>query len=49
LHADVSLYLDDPVREAGEFHTTVDADNGRIQTRTAMVTAIIGSLQHHHE
>jgi predicted transposase YbfD/YdcC len=48
LHADVSLYLDDPAREAVETHTTVDADNGRIETRTATVTSNIGWLQHHH-
>ena len=29
--------------------TTVDADNGRIETRTAEVTADIGWLQHHHK
>src|ERR1700675_506070 len=29
LHADVSLYLDDPAREAEDTDTTVDADNGR--------------------
>jgi len=49
LHADVSLYLDDPAREAGEIDTTVDADNGRIETRTATVTTDIGWLQHHHK
>ena len=49
LHADVSLYLDDPAREAVETHTTVDADNGRIETRTATVTSNIGWLQHHHK
>src|SRR5580658_10347876 len=49
LHADVSLYLDDPAREAGDTDTTVDADNGRIETRTAMVTTNIGWLQHHHK
>jgi predicted transposase YbfD/YdcC len=49
LHADVSLYLDDPAREDGETHTTVDADNGRIETRTATVTSNIGWLQHHHK
>ena len=48
LHADVSLYLDDPAREAGDTDTTVDADNGRIETRTATVTTDIGWLQHHH-
>lgn len=49
LHADVSLYLDDPAREAGETYTTVDADNGRIETRTATITTDIGWLQHHHK
>jgi predicted transposase YbfD/YdcC len=49
LHADVSLYLDDPERETGETHTTVDADNGRIETRTAMVMTNIGWLQHSHK
>jgi predicted transposase YbfD/YdcC len=49
LHADVSLYLDDPAREATETHTTVDADNGRIETRTATVVSNIDWLQHHHE
>ena len=47
LHADVSLYLDDPAREAEDTDTTVDADNGRIETRTATVTTDIGWLQHH--
>jgi hypothetical protein len=41
LHADVSLYLDDPARKAGDFDTTVDADNGRIETRTATITSNI--------
>ena len=49
LHADVSLYLDDPAREAAETHTTVDADNARIETRTARLTTNIGWLQHHHK
>ena len=49
LHADVSLYLDDPAREAGDTDTTVDADNGRIETRTATVTTNIGWLQHRHK
>src|SRR3977135_1614690 len=31
LHADVSLYLDDPARKAEDTDTTVDADNGRIE------------------
>jgi predicted transposase YbfD/YdcC len=49
LHADVSLYLDDPAGEAGEIDTTVDADNGRIETRTATITSNIDWLQHHHK
>jgi predicted transposase YbfD/YdcC len=49
LHADVILYLDDPARKAGDTDTTVDADNGRIETRTATVTTDIGWLQHHHK
>jgi predicted transposase YbfD/YdcC len=49
LHADVSLYLDDPAREAEDTDTTVDADNGRIETRTATLTTDIGWLQHGHK
>src|SRR5665213_2535621 len=49
LHEDVSLYLDDPAREAGDTDTTADADNGRIETRLATVTTNIGWLQHNHK
>ena len=49
LHADVSLFLDDPGREASDTDTTVDADNGRIETRVATVTTDIGWLQHDHK
>ena len=49
LHADVVLFLDDPARAAGDTDTTVDADNGRIETRTATVTADIGWLRHDHK
>jgi predicted transposase YbfD/YdcC len=49
LYADVDLYLDDPAREAGDTDTTVDADNGRIETRTVTVTTDIGWLQHRHQ
>jgi predicted transposase YbfD/YdcC len=49
LHADVSLYLDDPARDPGDTDTTVDADNGRIETRTATLTTDIGWLQHGHK
>jgi predicted transposase YbfD/YdcC len=49
LHADVSLFLDDPGREASDTDTIIDADNGRIETRVATVTTDIGWLQHNHE
>ena len=49
LHADVTLFLDDPAREAGDTHTTVDAGNGRIETRVATVTSDIAWLQHSHK
>ena len=49
LHADVRLFLDDPGREAGETHTTVDADNGHIATRVATVSSNIAWLQHNHK
>ncbi len=49
LHADVSLFLDDPARETGETDTTVDADNGRIETRVATVSTDIDWLQHGHK
>jgi predicted transposase YbfD/YdcC len=49
LHADVRLHLDDPARGARETHTTVAAENARIETRTAMVATNIGWLQHHHK
>jgi predicted transposase YbfD/YdcC len=46
LHADVTLFLDDPARAPGDAHTTVDNDNGRIETRTATVTSDIAWLHH---
>ena len=49
LHADVSLYLDDPGRAPGETHTTVDADNGQVETRTAEIITDIDWLQHDHK
>ena len=48
LHADVSLFLDDPACEGTTTHTTVDADHGRIETRTATVSNNIGWLDHHN-
>ena len=49
LHADVSTFLDDPQRQATPSHTTVDADHGRIETRTSTVSTDIGWLQEDHQ
>jgi predicted transposase YbfD/YdcC len=64
LHADVSLFLDDPVVTSDAVtttpastttsttttaHTTVDADHGRIETRTALVSTDIAWLQNQHQ
>jgi predicted transposase YbfD/YdcC len=49
LHADVSTFLDDPMAEATTAHTTVDADHGRIETRTAVVSTHVGWLQDQHQ
>src|SRR6266705_748695 len=64
LHADVSLFLDDPVVTSAAVtttpastttsttttaHTTVDADHGRIETRTALVSTDIAWLQNQHQ
>jgi predicted transposase YbfD/YdcC len=48
LHADVRAFLDDPDRKAADTNTTVDADHGRIETRTATVTDDIAWLQEIH-
>ena len=48
LHADVSLYLDDPASDVGTAKPTVDADHGRIETRTATVSTDIAWLQEKH-
>lgn len=48
LHDDVTLFLDDPARAAGATDTTVDADNGRIETRVATVSTDIAWLQDSH-
>jgi len=48
LHADVTLFLDDPQRAQETASTTVDADHGRIETRTAAVCTDIGWLQERH-
>ena len=49
LHADVSTFLDDPQRQGTPGHTTVDADHGRIETRTSTVSTDIGWLQEDHQ
>ena len=52
LHADVSLFLDDPELVAAPTtttHTTVDGDHGRIETRTATVSTDIAWLQADHQ
>ena len=43
LHDDVTLFLDDPARAVEASDTTVDADNGRIETRVATVSTDIAS------
>ena len=48
LHDDVSTYLDDPACKATAAKPTVDADHGRIETRTAMVSTDIAWLQADH-
>ena len=45
LHDDVRLFLDDPAREAVTCEPVVDADHGRIETRTAMLSTDIAWLQ----
>jgi predicted transposase YbfD/YdcC len=48
LHDDVTTYLDDPASEAITAAPVVDADHGRIETRTATVSTNIAWLQNHH-
>lgn len=48
LHDDVHLLLDDPARHDLATARTVDADYGRIETRTATISTDIGLLQEHH-
>lgn len=48
LHADVSLFLDDPQLAVEGTHTSVDGEHGRIETRTAMVSSDIAWLQEQH-
>jgi hypothetical protein len=49
LHDDVRRFLDDPVCGASLSKPTVDADHGRIETRTAMISTDIKWLQENHQ
>ncbi len=49
LSDDVRLYLDDPACEAAVSKPDVDADHGRIETRTATVSTDIDWLQESHQ
>jgi len=48
LHDDVVRFLDDPESQVSAVNTTVDADHGRIETRTATVATKIDWLQEDH-
>jgi predicted transposase YbfD/YdcC len=48
LHADVSLFLDDPQAAVDGAHRAVDGDHGRIETRTSTVSSDIAWLQERH-
>ena len=48
LHDDVVRFLDDPASNVTTAPPTVDADHGRIETRTATVSTQIGWLQDDH-
>ena len=49
LHGDIKLFLEDPGRSAEAMHTTVDADHGRIETRTGEVCTDLGWLRNRHQ
>jgi predicted transposase YbfD/YdcC len=49
LHEDVVLLLDDPELKASRTAPLVEADHGRIETRTATVSTEIGWLQKQHQ
>jgi predicted transposase YbfD/YdcC len=48
MHADVSLFLDDPAFIPDSIHTATDAGHGRIETRTSAVSTDIAWLQERH-
>jgi predicted transposase YbfD/YdcC len=49
LHDDVATFLDDPETQLSVSKSTVDADHGRIETRTSMVSTDIEWLQENHD
>jgi len=49
LHDDVRLFLDDPASEVAVTKPLVEADHGRIETRTATVSTDIEWLQKDHQ
>ena len=49
LHADVVRFLDDPQSETAASKPNIDADHGRIETRTALVCTDIAWLQDAHQ
>jgi len=49
LHAEVSLFLDDPATSPDDRHQSVEADHGRIETRTTTVSTEIGWLAETHK
>jgi predicted transposase YbfD/YdcC len=49
LHDDVRTFLDDPATTLSAGASTVDGDHGRIETRTAMLSADVAWLQERHQ
>src|SRR5271166_3379376 len=49
LHDDVSRYLNDPESKVSTSKPVVDADHGRIETRTATISTDIDWWQEHHQ
>lgn len=49
LHADVAQFLDDPETAPDSTATTVDADHGRIETRTGCVSTDVTWLKEQHD
>ena len=49
LHQDVALFLDDPASQTTTAKPVVDADHGRVETRTATVSTDIAWLEKTHQ